>query len=959
MAQPALKPLWRWYLDTSDSKAGGQWKCRPESDYEDILQEAYHVNVLAVDVADTPGTSTADYSEAKYRGDYVIDIDRKNPDKTGNIAGSILDAHAVASWLSKFVNLEWVQIYASGGKGFHLVVPWALAWGSLKTKANLRAIYKALTERVCEETGAQGIDTGLWAEKKGHLIRVPNKLRPDGKYKVPLTREEFWSITPELYAEYVKAPRRVDVPEGSQSVGLKALMDQAEREAGRPKKVVESLERPAVLDALPAGTLPPCMEHAIADERPEGVSFNSLAVQVAVFANARPEVADNLIARFAEAQESSSLGQPEGRRENVTQLRASVKGYRFSCAATLKALENKSVCADCPVHKAAQEKPKTGQVVEKDGMYYRVDGKGEALPFPLTDFTIEISSVLSDDTYKGESHHDFTGLMANLMKAGETVYRNMVLSPESFLNIHQFRATLARARAANIFAGEADLPHLRAFLMSKLGVVEAVNLSETIGIKNLEQISPATGEPIKTMTWVEPGWSVNKFGLTGQATYAGQEVEHVAKMENRRPAAAEDKDIEEVLLDLLGMNVPHIMGRAIGWTASCNIREHRIDGDRDYPFLCLFGPAGVGKNKTAQIVSALAGADYFSKDPFDVANNTPWPRLHSCIQSTTVPRIWDECAPSKMPQKTWMEVRGLLRNLYQHTSVSKGGIGDKGKIRSKHGLKTTSYDLTSPVIALSTIPLTNDPELESRVVLVDMTARKLSSDAEMDRYGQAFERIWTHQKRSKEALFSFSYAMILKSMRMREDTLWARLSAAHKELPRQFKDRTMTNYGWTLAGLDFFIETLRDLGYDKALAKATEVRQETLRFLHGTAATIALEKARTEVDMMLDYMGTLVRLRGDENRGPALKKDVHFYVYGDKLYLDFVAAFGVWAMSKILRQEYKEYQNVKQAEDAIRQSHFFIGEEALPESDNDDKYMVLDIPALVARGNASVNRFRR
>jgi hypothetical protein len=51
--------------------------------------------------------------------------------------------------------------------------------------------------------GITGIDLNLYNGKTGHLLRVENKPRPDGKFKVPLTLDEAKEIT-------VGAVRRAD-----------------------------------------------------------------------------------------------------------------------------------------------------------------------------------------------------------------------------------------------------------------------------------------------------------------------------------------------------------------------------------------------------------------------------------------------------------------------------------------------------------------------------------------------------------------------------------------------------------------------------------------------------------------------------------------------------------------------------------------------------------------------------
>jgi hypothetical protein len=187
----------------------------PLSDIDEIKREkAFHITTLAVSEL-----APENWEEVKYRGDWWFDIDHPN------LADAITSLHKLMDVLASLdVNLEHLRYYASGSKGFHIRVPASL-FDCDKEQKHLPKIYKQMALRLVFNHGITGIDMNLYNGKTGHLLRVENKPRPDGKFKVPLTLDEAKGITPELYAELTKHPREINYcepQEGATAEGLRA-----------------------------------------------------------------------------------------------------------------------------------------------------------------------------------------------------------------------------------------------------------------------------------------------------------------------------------------------------------------------------------------------------------------------------------------------------------------------------------------------------------------------------------------------------------------------------------------------------------------------------------------------------------------------------------------------------------------------------------------------------------------
>lgn len=187
--------MWRFYQTTHDKYE--KWSFVDDEKQPDVLERnALHISVLG---RDTPDPEAQD---CRYKGDFVIDIDHK-----GDILAATREAIAVVEWFKAYMSPEYLELYASGGKGFHVVCPEHFIRPNARPEANLPYHYRCFAKVIAGDTGATGFDYGLYAGKRGHLIRVANKERVDGKYKVPITWEELQAMTPELYAHLVSTPR--------------------------------------------------------------------------------------------------------------------------------------------------------------------------------------------------------------------------------------------------------------------------------------------------------------------------------------------------------------------------------------------------------------------------------------------------------------------------------------------------------------------------------------------------------------------------------------------------------------------------------------------------------------------------------------------------------------------------------------------------------------------------------
>ena len=179
-----------------------------EENRAQILPHAYHVGIYSLE--SRPGAEVDD-EKIKRKGDLWIDIDFKpENDSSEKVHEAILHAiesvQKLANYLSE--HLDDCLWYATGKKGFHVCIPGKL-FGGNRAMHNLPRIHKYMATTIAERVGMEGVDLSLYCMGKGKMLRVENKQRANGKYKVRVTPDEIMSMTPELYAQLTSAPREM------------------------------------------------------------------------------------------------------------------------------------------------------------------------------------------------------------------------------------------------------------------------------------------------------------------------------------------------------------------------------------------------------------------------------------------------------------------------------------------------------------------------------------------------------------------------------------------------------------------------------------------------------------------------------------------------------------------------------------------------------------------------------
>lgn len=168
---------------------------------------------------------------------------------------------------------EYINIYFSGNKGFHIIVSPTVF--NIKADKKLNMYYKAIAEDLNKSTINKVIDTRIYDCKR--LIRLPNSINAkSGLYKVPITYKDAITFTFEEIQVYASEKRNIRLNIGK-------YVKKAEEKLNYFKKNIELIEqkkrekRKMNVD-ISEVRLAPCIAKVLVDGAVEGQRNNTAVI---------------------------------------------------------------------------------------------------------------------------------------------------------------------------------------------------------------------------------------------------------------------------------------------------------------------------------------------------------------------------------------------------------------------------------------------------------------------------------------------------------------------------------------------------------------------------------------------------------------------------------------------------------------------------------------------------------
>lgn len=188
---------------------GTTWQTYPDT--EEGRKQAVAAGCTAISTMSFAYTPEEGKEQPNRRGDLVLDLDCKETP-----FNSVLAAQVFLKKLSIDYGLDLADLryWLSGRKGCHIVIP-AACYGGEEGDPHLPRIHKIMLTFMCRKRFKDNLrmekylDMNLYSTGRGHLLRLENIQRPDERYKVPMTADEFFALSEEKFAELPKQPRTV------------------------------------------------------------------------------------------------------------------------------------------------------------------------------------------------------------------------------------------------------------------------------------------------------------------------------------------------------------------------------------------------------------------------------------------------------------------------------------------------------------------------------------------------------------------------------------------------------------------------------------------------------------------------------------------------------------------------------------------------------------------------------
>lgn len=729
------------YFYTQQVGGNETWKPIRE-DKLDTLNSPMFVTVLSVDVPVSDEATREQLAEVKYKGLLYFDLDDAN-----SPASTAIHAQNLVSKLEEEgVFSSQLEIYASGGKGFHVLVP-EECFLTKPPKSGvplLPAIYKEMAFSLAVDS----MDFRVYTARKGRMFRCANVLRPNGLYKVRISAEELEKLadlakedTAAAEANYkilCSTPRKnFEVSQDSPCIatGMLALYDAAKAKvskAATKTKKQKPVRFPAELpsfDALLRG-------EGIKDD----VGFHPIAMQIAITAHARGMTLNALLEKAEglcenHASDGFRYNSPAKRRQELARMYDytddnpcyiysphALTGLLTHSAPDLHGLEvsaeevKENIDSPDESEDTESEFGHANVIMTRQGIFTMTEAGPKQLTATSFDNVIELRS--------GEDG-GIIALEAD-MKIGSRLYPNITLTLEDFSSVNGLNKMIMRYGQA--FSGndaQARGVYMRIIEKARKGN----NSMYVIAKEGLSVVKIAFHEDEEAkkgfLVWadgkrviVQPSMEEKGMALkfVGFPEKAGQFQTDLSSAPALGPWLKEEGNKEKLqvfLQNLLNCQSPTYLGKLLGWTMACHYRAMFHEIYSQFPMLHINGAAGAGKTAMTRLFSNLHY--YMSEPKMLTPTSTVFAVTQAVSSSSSIPLILDEFKPGEMVPATYDKFKLLLRDAYNSRSVEKGGgTRENSDYRSVH--KT---QLSAPICFIAEAA-ESESALMERVVLLTL-----------------------------------------------------------------------------------------------------------------------------------------------------------------------------------------------------------------------------------------------
>lgn len=808
----------------------------------------------------------------------------------------------------KKFDITQARIYLTGGRGVHIEIPLACFAQKIPPAGvpMLPAIFKEIAMAIYVDT----LDTRIYSGRKGRQWRVPNVKRSNGLYKVQVTADEFLECTPENYAAICAAPRAplpLTPPTFNAHLGL--LYMQAQEKVGVAVKRRKQAKKTDGEVSRFEGQWPKSVQLLLMGEalRPTA-GWNQIALQLAAFAIALGKTEDQFIEDARELilrhqGDSDRYGTPKKReREMRNQYRYQDDnpGYSFSLGG-VKSLFAKGISTadldwtgvdtggdDAPAEAASNEE--IDEIIDevvhhgednrvtfgRNGIFALTqDGPKCICPLGLVNGLRMVDRAGNNIGFEFDVYQDGKSvgrwLIPQSQLASKASFNSWVLQHSTWLGAtdQQIGYLIDAMRRKTEKTGSTVIVAPR----------EGVDVMRPPGAKDENEID---------LIFASKVGCLHPDGRT--YTFRGMHVSDGTFKTDllNAPEMNDTPEMREFLDRLFCINKPETVGKIMGWFVAAFLCQTVRHYWQAFPLLQIWGEAGAGKSKTAELFSHM---HYHIAKPKKIssAGNTFFPMMAAVTQSASIPVIFEELKPRQMAKYQLDAVQNLMRTNYTGDAIERGGIN---KDVAQGGVVVNGYDNVAPIVFLGESVEAQSAIFE-RCVSAPLTKQ--------DRFGCSENYDYVHARRHTMGVIGRTLVTSALSANMPavRDSLEAHLDIFRKRVGQvAFEDmnRPWRNYATVITGLDFLKLTLRRVfgaRYDETI--------ENLKDAVVSDAITNTRKVVSEAAKVLDVLGQLTRNTDIQYR---LEKNQDYWTDGTHVDIRMRQAYAKYVRYQLsLKQE--------------------------------------------------------
>lgn len=791
-----------WWFLYQQTGGEDEWLLSLAERREEIALAKKPAFVTVLDLSMIP--TDHDWSKVRYQGPLYFDFDAD-----GDLE---LACQQFTAFLAKLDNdfdfdISQARLYASGGKGFHIEIPEGCFMPKVPVAGTtwLPYVYRAMAEAVVVDT----MDMRVYTGKRGRMWRTPNVLRENGNYKVSLSVADALDVTPDSYAELISTPReqQQQMPAFLNSK-LAMLFDRSRDKVVQHMRGSKKRREKSNAFLEPwrkSKKTPPTIEKLMSGEIvADGVGFQALSMQLAIYATSVDLELDDFLARCAglcesHVSDSRRYNTPTKRREELARMFRYMETdsmYEFDTAPLIRLVRPGVPVTDLGV--------------------METEDKGDATPASSSEGDAEdgdttVATPAGDDALKGVRRGFFLNSQGMFRKIGdiyEPLCRATVRGVESFYDLE--RQEFKGFEFDVIAPGRKPL---RAMLSAEA-------FTSSISIKKFfaaHQISFQGGDPEtmalldimaekasrggRTFTYPREGFFVIdnpshdsvepvKVYLTQDAFIASvaPDDDDYFKLRYRPTQAISSYNIDihrapelcddhkAALHDLFSFTREDVGADTIGWMVACHYRSIYLYLYNQFPLLQVYGEAGAGKSQT---VWMLAHLHWYMTDISikSAASCTPFAMDSHASSSTSAPFILDEFKPRELKaiKGRYEKLKDVLKACYIGADIGERGTINRG---AESNLAIIKSKATAPIVFIG-----EAIEMETAIIERSVCVN-LSKSFQTRHRSQAFNRLHS----DATALSALGREIVELGFTINIETMRQEFDAIHADIESRMPD---------------------------------------------------------------------------------------------------------------------------------------------------------------------------